>query len=108
MIEGMPKPPSEAPKKLFHPTTTVLIEDRNRILVELLLADADLAMTFIAIAETGPAQETTRRNIANASKAYDDICKRRPSVGMSPQDAKTLRQKLDKVREGLRSFGQSV
>ena len=104
----MPKSPKEASKKLLHPKTADLIEDRNRIAAELLLTDADLAVNFIAIADTSLDPDTTKRNIANARKAYDDICGRRGSVDMSPQNAKTLQQKLDKVREGLRFFGQSV
>ena len=67
-----------------------------------------LRSRFLDIADTGHDLEITKANIANARKAYDDICQRRKSVTMSSEDARNLQEKLDRIRENLRFFGASV
>jgi hypothetical protein len=84
------------------------LEERNRIVSQLLQTDADLALTFIEVADTSLDPATTKRNIQNARKAYEDICRKRSSTPMSPKDMTVLQGKLDRIRENLRFFGESI
>jgi hypothetical protein len=82
--------------------------DFNRVSVEILFADADLALTFtqMALEHTEPA--AVARIAGNARKAYEEISRIRLSLAMSRSESESLEAKLKIIRKGLRKLGQVV
>ncbi len=82
--------------------------DINRTSVELLLIDADVALTFISIAETAEGRETVERNIHNARKAHDSIQHLRVRYILTDTQTKTLNSRVLEVRRRLEALGEKL
>lgn len=81
-------------------------EDINLISVELLLIDANVALTFLSIAEAAENKETADRNISNARKAYDSIQTFRTRYVLTDPQTVTLNLNLGQARARLEALGQ--
>ncbi len=80
----------------------------NRVSVEILFSDADLAITFTQMALERTEPEAIARNTQNARKAYQQIAKIRASLPMSASESERLDAKLKVISKGLRLLGQVV
>lgn len=76
-------------------------DDYNRIALDDLIADVDLALTFTDIASDHRNLETVKRTTRNARAAYNMIAGRRKSILMSDKDAVTLNSKLSALKATL-------
>ena len=83
-----------------------LRESINRTSVDFLLTDADVALTFISVAETTSNQETAERNTHNAHKAYRTIQNLRAKYVLTDSEADTLDSRLAEVKLRLEALGQ--
>lgn len=83
-----------------------LQDNFNRVSIEILLADADLAITFTKMALERSEPAAVARITRKARKAYQSISRIRLSVPMSPEESKNLEAKLKVVRKGLRQLGE--
>ncbi|HTZ59644.1 MAG TPA: hypothetical protein VMB49_16165 [Acidobacteriaceae bacterium] len=81
-------------------------EDLDRTSMKLLLQDADLALTFLDLAET--AQDGSRRKKAagDARRAYQVILQKRPRFSFSDVEARVLDIKLARIKAHLKRLGQ--
>ncbi len=83
--------------------------DTDRVRIEYLLTDADVALTFIAMAQD-PVSDTSKRARLRekANKAYRDIVRLATNVPVDEPRLSELRNKLQKVRSELKELGVSV
>lgn len=84
-----------------------LHEQLNRISVQLLLTDADAALTFVQVAEGTRSEERAKHAIRNARRAYDVISEKRPQFRFSKHAAETLETKLQNLRSRLLLLGEA-
>ncbi len=84
------------------PTT---FRDVNRVGVEFVLTDLDLALTFMDVAECSHIEETVRRNHDNARKAYDAVVYFLEKVMPDPTQREVIDAKLALLRRRLRVAG---
>ena len=78
----------------------------DRAIIELLLADLDIALTFMDVARTTEFRATADRNHRNARKAYDMVIEKLSEVTPSPAEQVKFDIKLADLRERLRAVGQ--
>jgi hypothetical protein len=83
-------------------------DDFNRVSIEILFADADLAMTFTQMALERSEPAAVARITGNARKAYQEISRIRSSLPMSALESERLDAKLKVIRKGLRQLGLVV
>jgi hypothetical protein len=76
-------------------------DDFNRLSVEILLSDADLALTFTEIALNHCDQNSYARTVRNARKAYDTIAAKRSEVAMSADERTELDARLAVLKSRL-------
>lgn len=78
----------------------------NQNSVNLLLIDADVALTFADVAETSTDASRSRQAVRDARHAYDVICERRPRFSFSKDEEHTLKTKLQRIKERLTGLGE--
>jgi len=78
----------------------------NRLGVEFMFTDCDLAMTFLDVADTTTIPETAQRNRQNARKAYDAILYYRAKRVLSAAETKSIEDKLTALRTRLEAAGE--
>jgi hypothetical protein len=76
----------------------------DQICTNLLLSDADLALTFISIAEGATNLERKRVTIGHARHAYCHICQSLTIVRMRTADIAALGAKLESIKSALDEF----
>ncbi len=81
-------------------------EDCNRVSIEILFADADLAITFTQLALERSEPTAVARIAGNARKAYDEISRIRLLLPMSAWESERLDAKLALIRKRLLGLGQ--
>ena len=75
----------------------------NRVGVELLFTDCDLAMTFLSMVATTRGPDVSQRNLQNARKAYEAILHHTPKLVLSAAESRDLRNKLSELRRRLKA-----
>ena len=77
----------------------------NQIGVEFLLIDLDVAMTFMAVAETSQNDETFRRNYDNARTAHDTVVHLLTKLTPNVEERKVIDAKLAVLKMRLQAAG---
>ncbi len=80
----------------------------NRLCVELLIADPELAMTFLDRASNSSERETKDRNCRNARTAYDTVRRLRPRFTETEAQRVAIDERLAIVKERLNAVGEQV
>lgn len=83
-----------------------LRDDFNRLSVEILKADVDLALTFADLAFHRADKTTKAQAVQKARVAYDAVSHRRAYVLTSREDADQLASKLGILKKRLESLGE--
>jgi hypothetical protein len=78
----------------------------NPGIIEFLLVDLDVALTFMDVAETTEFRETAERNHKNARKAYDMVVSKLGEVRPTEAQQSALEHKLALLRARLQDVGQ--
>jgi hypothetical protein len=78
----------------------------NETGVELVLADLDLALTFMDVAATSRIQETKDRNHRNARHAYDTVLHLLKSLEPDSQERSAIDGKMALLKTRLQAVGQ--
>ena len=75
---------------------------------EFILADLDLAFTFLDIASTSQVADTACRNQENARAAYDMVLRFLPRsiAALSAAELQTVQDKLEVLRSRLELLGE--
>jgi hypothetical protein len=80
--------------------------DLNASGIELVLTDLDTAMTFLNVAEVTRIPETAVRNHENARHAYDTVLRLLRHLHPTPEQQRTIEEKLSVLKTRLRAAGQ--
>jgi len=83
-----------------------LRDDANRLSVEILRTDVDLALTFTSIVQNRVDREAVGQSVRHARKAYDFVLRKRTEVPISNADATELDKKLAILRKRLEDLGE--
>jgi len=75
--------------------------DDSWLIPQMLLTDADIALSFADMAANHHDPQTVEWTTRNAAATYRYIVERRRSVSMSDEDAATLESKLSGCRQAL-------
>jgi hypothetical protein len=78
----------------------------NRGLIEFLLTDLDVALTFMDVADTSEFRSTADRNHQNARNAYDTVVAKLREVTPNPTQKAMLDEKLAALRSRLKAVGR--
>jgi len=70
-----------------------MIFDAHRMGVAFLLADLDLAMTFLDVAATSHERESSQRNQKNARTAYDTVLLFLPRLNLTAVETSAIHEK---------------
>ncbi len=89
-------------------TTERLIAQSNRIGLEFLLADLDLAQTFLNVAEVTAVEDARTRNRENAREAYQTVLRLLPRIDLSLEDKEELNRRLLALKNRLQELGYPV
>ena len=79
----------------------VITENFAQTLLDFLLSDVDVALTFLDLAENSQDPETARRHFEKALKAYDIVVGKLPTVRPNPEQQTLLNAKLRLLRTRL-------
>ena len=75
---------------------------------EFLIADLDVALTFMDVAHTSGDEEIVARNYRNARKAYGTVMEFLSKLTLMPSDRETVKRKLAVVKARLEAVGLPV
>lgn len=84
-----------------------LNEKLNRASVEVLLTEADVALTFVNLATTSKDKSRSNQAVRNARAAYDLIHQKRLQFDFSPYEAQALQAKLGMIKSHLIRLGET-
>jgi hypothetical protein len=82
------------------------IKASNQGIIEFLLTDLDIALTFMDVAATTEFRDTAERNHQNARKAYDTVIAKLREVTPNAHQQTTLDEKLATLRARLKAAGR--
>jgi hypothetical protein len=103
---------NEAKLKIKRPTVSDSWQDAssslNKTGVEFLIADLDLALTFLEVADGSLNLETKQRNHRNARNAYDTVVRLLPGVRPEKVQRVEIDQKLKLLKTRLVAGGGEV
>lgn len=80
--------------------------DFTQTRVDFLLADLDLAMTFLDVAKTSMLERTKRRNYHNARAAYDTVMHLLEALEPNLEQNQAIDAKLGRLKIRLMAVGQ--
>jgi hypothetical protein len=83
-------------------------DDYNRLSIEILFSDAELALTFTDIALAHLDRNWVGRTVQHAKRAYESILKGRRHFPLSEDEAADLDSKLALLKERLEQLGKDV
>jgi hypothetical protein len=89
-------------------TTVDPIRDWHQIAVEMLIADADLALQSITALFANDDGEAVAHVVRKTREVYDSILAKRKNLRMSGTDATVLDGKMDRLRARLKFMGEAV
>ena len=75
-----------------------LSKDLERIYIESLLTDTDVAMTLLDLAEMSETIENARQNYESAEKAYDHVIAKLPNVNLTAEVEALFERRLAVLR----------
>jgi hypothetical protein len=78
----------------------------NQGIIEFLLIDLDVALTFMDVAKTTEFRGTAERNHKNARNAYDTVVEKLREVTPTAAQQALLDEKLAALRTRLEAVGQ--
>jgi hypothetical protein len=84
------------------------IRDWHAIVVEMLMADADLALQSITLLFAGDNEEAVARVVCSTREVYDSILVKRMKLPLSAGDTASLDNKMDRLRARLKFMGEPV
>jgi hypothetical protein len=87
--------------------STQLIERTNRIGIQFLFTDLDVAMTLLRSAFSIEPAEPRKRNLERAHEAYRTVVRLLPRVVPSAEERMELERKLNDLRSRLKEAGYS-
>jgi hypothetical protein len=76
-------------------------EYANRARYDLVLVDAELALTFLDLADFAESQEQREHRLDEAKRAYDTVLKALPTLYLTTPQRIMLNQKLAMIRVRL-------
>jgi hypothetical protein len=82
------------------------IKATNQGIIEFLLIDLDVALTFMDVAETTEFRDTAERNHHNARCVYDTVITKLREVKLNAEQHATFESKLAVLRTRLQAVGQ--
>lgn len=84
------------------------VGDWRRVGAEFIIADLELAFTFLKIARTSSVTETVRRNQRNARTAYHAVLRFLPRClpALSAAERQTIEDNLRKLKHRLEKLGE--
>lgn len=82
------------------------IKASSGALMESLLIDLDIALTFMDVAKTTEFRNTARRNHLNARKAYDAVTSMLRDLRPNAAQQAIFNEKLAELRSRLEAVGQ--
>ncbi len=74
------------------------IFDAHRMGAAFLLADLDLAMTFLDVAATSDKRKSSQRNQKNARTAYDTVLRFLPRLSLTAVETSAIHEKVSALR----------
>ena len=83
-----------------------LRDDFERLTLEVLLTDVDLALTFTDVAHNLSGQGAIEQTVRNARRAYNVISGKRSNLAISEDDSRQLDSKLNLLRRRLEELGE--
>ena len=87
---------------------TVLGNLANRVGVDFLQLDSEIALTFSGIALEAREQEKRTRTTQIARRAYDTIMQLRKDIELSDAEGDKLDSNLQRLKSKLQRLGQSI
>lgn len=83
-----------------------LRDDFERLCLDVLLTDVDLALTFTSVARNLSGRGAISQTVQNARRAYDVISTKRSNLVIKEDDCSELDSKLALLRRRLEEFGE--
>jgi hypothetical protein len=84
------------------------LRDWHAIAVELLLADADLALLSVSWIFSYDDRDAIAHLVHNTRNVYDSIVAKRKELNVCGEDAEALDEKMERLRARLRVLGEAV
>jgi hypothetical protein len=81
------------------------VEQSHRIGVRFLLADIDVALTFLAGADVTRSEDSRKRNRQSALRAYETVTRLLPRLSPSGEEQIALNNKLQELKNRLVALG---
>jgi hypothetical protein len=81
------------------------IEQANRIGIDFLVADLDVGLTFLQIADVTRSPATRTRDLDKALQVYRTVKSLLPRLFLSADDGKVINRKLAELRLKLKQAG---
>jgi hypothetical protein len=85
-----------------------VLRNANTIGVNFLLADLDMALAFMDVADTALKPSTVTRNRENARRAYDNVLRLLQKLCPDHRQKKALDGKLDLLKTRLEAAGYKL
>ena len=82
------------------------IKAADQGIIEFLLIDLDVALTFLDVAETTEFRNTAERNHRNARAAYNTVVSKLREVTPTPAQQVLMDERLSLLRARLQAVGQ--
>jgi hypothetical protein len=83
-----------------------ILRDSNRIGVQFLFTDLDVALTFLKIASTSGNLEIRQRNWRNAREAHDAVLHLLLRLTPTEEELESIKEKLSTLRSRLQAVGE--
>ena len=80
----------------------------KRTSVELLIADLELGLTFLDVADTSINEQTIRRNSRNGRNVYDTALRLLPRLTLNKEERQTIEDKLATLKKRLAAVGEPI
>ena len=84
-----------------------ILRDSNRIGIQFLFTDLDVALSFLAIAATSGDLAIKQRNWRNARKAYDAGRHLLPRLTPANEELQLINERLSALRLRLQAVGET-
>lgn len=102
------KPSGQFPGSKLRRETMSAIEDSNRVQIDFLKTELDVATAFANRALATNDSDTRERNRSNARQGYETIIHGLERVSVQAPDAQTFTNGLERLRTLLRDIGEKL
>jgi hypothetical protein len=86
--------------------TRRILRDSNRIGIQFLFTDLDVALTFLTVASTSRNLEITQRNWRKAREAHDAVLHLLQRLTPTEEELQFINEKLSALRLRLQAVGE--